>query len=288
MKIRDKITGEDDLMNDTYRCFLEAAKYKIYTQKEVTQTDIAKACGVTAQHINAALKQRPSRPGGKPVRLGSDLQEKIAGVFGYSLVEFFEFGRRIVEGMTEQERAALDIDSDDEPVSFAGMDGEAVLNHIASFQSDVDRDMAEISTVVFDHIFALVENRNQLYRHLQRKQKIFNTIEDCIKVVNRDKLVTYCNDSYTTCMGVGMGETCRDEDCGGQQPCIVDEVFRTKKKQSQIRMHRGRYLGIEAWPMRGSSGEVEEVAVSSRDIHDFHLAALSGKTAATRQRRKTD
>jgi len=83
------------MIDGAYECFIAALQHKI-DQREISQKALAERVDVTAQHLNAIYKERTNRRG-EVVRASFPLQQKIAEVFGYSIVDFLKLGQRVLE-----------------------------------------------------------------------------------------------------------------------------------------------------------------------------------------------
>jgi len=84
------------MAEDVYGFFMAALKHEL-SRQDMPQTVLAVKAGVSDKHLNAVFKGRSGK-GGRQIRAGIKLQQNIAEVFGYKLVEFLQLGEQVSTG----------------------------------------------------------------------------------------------------------------------------------------------------------------------------------------------
>lgn len=232
------------------KLFIEGLRIVIRTAWS-TQKDFAE--GVTSV-VNMSNILRGSGTSQK-------MREALAAKAGMTIEEIVAIGsgRAVTDRSSlhpEKELPATRLNTKD----MSSMD---VMGQVADYVTDAQAAVAERTVWVSTICRELVEERDALKASLQQVTGILNSINDGIKVVNQDMVITYCNREYTKMTGKGLGTACKTENCAcssnNELSCLAEKVFDTGLDQQVVTSLDGKPFVVNGAPVYGADGSITHV-----------------------------
>ena len=147
------------------------------------------------------------------------------------------------------------------------MDSSDLLSKVADYSSEIADQMMAHAKLVAASAKALAEERNRLLKSFRKEQAVSNSIDEAIKVVNKNYKIAYCNRAYTERYQQVEGDLCSKENCiSCKGACLAGKVFATGKPEHSLVEDNGSWFYKTAYPILTPNGTIDAVVVVSREI----------------------
>lgn len=253
-----RIDSADRLYDFWHGALVHCINRKMKTQKDISNDLADGPVKCSKGHLNAIYKRRKTSSGNE-VKAGTELQEAIANVFGYSMVEFIKLGQSVLEDDIEPENHGQEED-------LTKLGEVDLMEEIKSRIEGYKEECAVTIKSVASTMDQLVRDRNRLHAEVKKLRAMVNSIDEDIKVVNRDKIIVYSNSANVRHNGENVGDTCEQNitEC----KTLVEKVFATGAVHRDLVLHDGIMFTNVAYPVF-SEGQVKEVVCVTRTVNQF-------------------
>lgn len=209
-----------------------------------------------------------------------EMRKNLAARAGLTVEEVIAIGKRKLHPEADEPKVTTEPSSSGIPFNadeLSAMRSAELNRKVGWYSSEIIDKMMAHAKQVGATLNMLTEERNRIQELLLLEQKIANTIEEAIKVVNRDLRIVYCNQAY-----VSMNPDFFSDDCAGslceqcKTGCIAEKVFTAGKPDRSLVERNGSWIYLTAYPMKSEIGIIDHVVIVSREMNLFQMLEEQG------------
>lgn len=199
-----------------------------------------------------------------------DMRRKLAAKAGMTVENVIALGKG--KSVLETDMSKVTDEPGSQAIFFDADDLEDtgasdLLNKVANYSSEIADQMLAQAKLVAASAKALAVERNRLLKLYRKEQAVSNSINEAIKVVNKDYKIAHCNRTYTERYQQVEGNHFSEDNCiSCKGTCLAGKVFATGKPEHSLVDEGGSWVYKTAYPILTQSGTIDGVAVVSREI----------------------
>lgn len=197
------------------------------------------------------------------------MRKALAAKAGMSIEEVIALGKTAMQrtGQTPVVAPSQEASNTEMPEDEAYLGGSAsdIMNKASELTLALHTDITQCAKSMTGLLKNLIRERDKLVSLLAQEQAILDSLEESIKVVDRDMNIVYVNRSMMEKFQVTPGDLCVESGCTfcnlPKRGCIAKEVFHKCKAVHRAIKIEGEWYSMVGYPIMDPSWQVVKVVL---------------------------